>query len=141
MWAEVEHIIERLVRAQDLGVLRVNEILDVDLRRTLDTPLTRRYKATISAGPFREVELRVIPETGLSFLALRANPDHPIVTRVEDLRGFGAPRWTAVEPNAPPEGKVSECYALPGMELRVGYRTQSRQLEAVSLGQESSPGG
>jgi hypothetical protein len=140
MWAEVEHIIQRLVRGQDLGVTRVNEVLDAELRLTLDTPLTRRYKATIPAGPFRDVELRVIPETGLSFLALRANPDHPTVTNAEDLRGFGAPKWTAVEPNAPPEGKVSECYMLPGMELRVGYRAQSRLLEAVSLGQESPPG-
>src|SRR5215831_14285429 len=137
MWTEVEHIIERLVRGQDLGVVRVNEILDADLRLTLDTPLTRRYKATISAGPFREVELRVIPETGLSFLALRANPDHPIVTSADDLRGFGAPKWTALEPNASPEGKVSECYALPGMELRVGYRAKSRRLEAVALEQKS----
>jgi hypothetical protein len=139
MWTEVEHIIGRLVRGKDLGVARVNEALGVDLALVLDSPLTRRYRATIPAGPFRDVELRVIPETGLSFLALRANPDQPVVVSANDLRGFGAPKGTAVEPNAGPEGKVVECYALPGLELRVGYRTWSRRLEAVSLGQQTTP--
>src|SRR5262245_37116085 len=106
MWAEVEQIIERLVRGKSLGVARVNEALGVDLALVLDSPLTRRYRATIPAGPLRDAELRIIPEAGLLFLALRANPDHPVVVSADDLRGFGAPKWTAVEPEAGPEGKV-----------------------------------
>jgi hypothetical protein len=137
MWAEVEQVIERLVRGKDLGVARVNEALGVELALTLDNPLARRYQATISAGPLRDVELRFIPETGLSFLVLRANPDLPVVVRPADLRGFGVAKWTALEPNAGPEGEVATCYALPGMELRLSYRATSRRLEAVSLEQKA----
>ena len=139
MWAEVEKVIDRLARGKDLGVGRVNEALGVDLALALDSPLARRYWAAIPSGPLRDVELRVIPETGPSFLVLRANPDRPVVVSAEDLRGFGVPRWSSLEPNAPPEGEVAECYALPGMELRVGYRARSRRLEAVSLEQKSTP--
>jgi hypothetical protein len=137
MWAEVEKIIARLVRGKDLNVARVNEALDVELVLALDSPQARRYQATILAGPLRDVELRLVPETGLTFLVLRANPDRPLVVRAEDLRGFGTPKWTAVEPNAGPEGQFAACYVLPGMEVRVGYRTLSRRLESVALQQKS----
>jgi hypothetical protein len=137
MWAEVWKIIERLVSAKDLGVERINEILGVELTSTVDSPLVRRYRATLPAGPLREVELRSIPQTGLSFLVLRPDPDRPVKVGVNDLRSFGRPKWTSDEPNAGPEGEVSEGYELPGMMMSVGYRSRSRQLEAVSL--EKSP--
>jgi hypothetical protein len=134
MWTEVETVIGKLVRGKELGVDRVSEVLGVEFSPTLESPLAQYYRATLPAGPLREVELRFIPKSGVSFLVLRSDPDRPVVVRPGDLRSYGAPKWRSIEPKAGPEGQVAECFELPGMELRVGYRTKSRQLEAVSLG-------
>ena len=134
MWAEIEKIIERLLRSKDLGVESVSEVLDVKLEITTDSPLARYYHAQIPAEPLRDVELRFIPETGVSFLVLRPHPDRPIVVSPDNLRNFGIPKWRSIEPKASPEGEVAECFDIDGIELRVGYRTKSRQLEAISLG-------
>ena len=113
MWAEIWKVIERLVSAKDLSVERINEILGVELAPTVDSPLARRYRATLPSGPLREVELRFIPQTGLSLLVLRPDPDRPVKLGVNDLRSFGRPKWTSDEPNAGPEGEVSEDRFLP----------------------------
>jgi hypothetical protein len=133
MWTEVKKIIERLMQGKDLGVEPVNQALDLKLVLTVDSPQARRYHAQIPTGPFREVELRLNPESGVSFLVLRADPDHPIMVGPNDLRNYGAPKSRKIEPKAGPEGQVGECFDLPDIDLRVGYRANSRQLEAISL--------
>jgi hypothetical protein len=133
MWTDVKKTIERLLQGKDLSVDAVNQALGVDLALTLDTPAARHYRAEISSGPFHNVELRLIPETGVSFLVLRSDPTRPTFVAPNDLRIFGTPKSRSVEPKAGPEGQVGECYALPKIELRVGYRAKSRQLEAISL--------
>jgi hypothetical protein len=133
MWAGIAEGIGRLVGTKDLGVARVNEVFGIELAPTLDKPLARHYRATLPAGLLRDVELRVIPETGMSVLVLRPHPDRPVVVRPDDLRSFWTPKSRSIEPKAGPEGQVAECYALYDMKLRVGYRAKSRQLEVVSL--------
>jgi hypothetical protein len=139
MWAEAWKIIEPLLRGRDLSRGHVAEVLGIPLASTLDSAAARHYRARLPNGPFRDVELRILPETGVSVLVLRANPEVPIVVTTADLRSFGRAKWRSVEPKASPEGAVAECFDIRGVELKVGYRGLSRLLEAVSLARETPP--
>jgi hypothetical protein len=135
VWSEVLNIIERLARGTTLSPDHVNSVLGIALEQTVDNSVARRFNAELHVGPLRKIELREVPDTGVSFLVMRANPDRPVVVPSNGMHQFGNMKWRAVEPRTPPEGVVAECYNVGDMELRVGYGVLSRILEVVSLGQ------
>jgi hypothetical protein len=125
-----------------LEVARVDPPNEPGIVRALGVPLAFddefpsfvRYRAALSEGPFRDVDVRINKDAPTGLVVLMASPDHAVNERDIDFALYGPETSFDVNPRMLlPAGTFTRTHRVGSAEVRFQFAADTRNLHSVSV--------
>jgi hypothetical protein len=129
----VNELVSRLLPAAPFTPEHFAALLGGPLRPGPANDFARTYTFTLPGGPFAGGELRLNASRDGALLILQPRNPPGLGAADLDRPAWGRPRDVRPNPNFPPEGALSETFAVAGAQVSLLWTLNSRRLVNLSL--------